>query len=148
MTPQDCFTTLEQYIDTQKESIAVLQADLTRLHEEIADVKTDRDKAKDELLAFSKTCRKETDKLEESLQVLKKEEARLSQELGILVNRKGELQVANAKLEATNKEFMLYESKAWQSLNAKDTELQAREKKLIEKESLRPMGKSFLPPTQ
>lgn len=83
--------------------------------------------------------------LQKRLQPLRNEEIRLNDEVAKLVDKKSDLKLENARLDAANSEFRTYESKAWKVLGAKDSELIARESALEQKEGLKPRPKTLLP---
>lgn len=121
------------------------QDELERRNKDVAEAEKELLTIEEALKVENQRYLDEKSQLEKASRPLKKEAQHLSDEISTLTDRKGDLMLANSKLEQQNKDFIEYEQKAWKVLDAKDQELQAREHNLSEKENLSPRAKTFLP---
>ena len=144
---QEAIDSIEAAMADYLEKAEILQADLEKKSVAIAQAKTELALLAKEVEDAKASNGQDMQRLQESIEPLKTEKQRLEGEVSTLVARKGQLTTANIRLQQENAKLAAYEKKAWQMLSAKDKELQDREKAIQEKESLRPTGRTFLPPT-
>lgn len=131
--------TLEEELEELRIEIesALMQAEAAR---------TDAQTSADGLEQVRKSVLEQKEVLGEELRILKSENQRFRDKNRILVGQNTDLSGESFKLNTKNEDLKAYEVRAWKVLNAKDEELQNRERALSEREQFVPSSKSFLPP--
>lgn len=146
-------STVQEYVDAIKSTLADLQAEAQGHIDRIAEYRDKEQATKEDLRRAKEEFDKRCISFEESELTIKSryEEAHAKTveaegELATLVAKKGNLLIENGKLEELNIKFKNYEERAWKLLNTKDAELKARENTIAEREQFTPKQNTFLPP--
>lgn len=143
---------IQEAFEAIESAIANYQDTIQSKKDEIATIDTDIDEATNKhgaILAEIETAKdlygKEKHRLIAEIEPLRQQYTDLKQAVGKLGEEKGILMRDNAAYMKRHNYLVTYEKRAMKALEAKDQELIQREKKVAEREQMKPLNDSFLP---
>lgn len=141
----------QQIADYEKQT-AEAQKELDRLWKRVSDKRKLAQQATDEAQSAHLTADKAVkdaqqvlDQASAKTRAIRDENDHLVAKNATLKGVRDSLTDENRRLEKANKDFVAYEKRALQLLDAKDQELLSREKTLTQKEQFKPTAATFLP---